>query len=267
MESDPVVTLTTDFGSKDPFVGIMKGVILTINPGAKIIDITHEISPQNILEASYAIQASYEYFPHRTIHIAVVDPGVGSSRRPLLIAVGHYYFIGPDNGIFSRIYESEESIEVIHVNATHYFLSQESTTFHGRDIFAPVGAWLSKGISISKFGDPVDDYVSIPKPVPVIYSDKSIEGEVVYIDRFGNLITNIPEQNVKNLMQSSPDKTIQVDVKDMRIPMKNYYAETSDEGLYAIINSFGHLELFVNKGNASTNYSIDVGEKVGVHVI
>jgi len=267
MESDPVITLTTDFGSKDPFVGIMKGVILTINPAAKIIDITHEISPQNILEASYAIQASYGYFPHRTIHIVVVDPGVGSSRRPLLISVGQYYFVGPDNGIFSRIYEIEENAEVIHVNATHYFLSQESTTFHGRDIFAPVGAWLSKGISISKFGDPVEDYVSIPKPVPVIHSDKSIEGEVVYIDRFGNLITNIPEQSIKKMIQSAADKSIQVQVKTLAIPMKNFYAESTDEGLYAIINSFGHLELFVNKGNASVNYSITVGEKVGVHVI
>jgi S-adenosylmethionine hydrolase len=267
MESDPIITLTTDFGSKDPFVGIMKGVILTINPAANIIDITHEISPQNILEASYAIQASYAYFPHRTIHIVVVDPGVGSSRRPLLISVGQYYFIGPDNGIFSRIYEAEENAEVIHVNATHYFLSQESTTFHGRDIFAPVGAWLSKGITIEKFGDHVEDYVSIPKPVPVIQSDKSIEGEVVYIDRFGNLITNIAEQAIKNLIESSPDKAIQVTVKNMEIPMKNYYAESSDEGLYAIINSFAHLELFVNKGNASTKYNIAVGDNVGVHVI
>ena len=267
MESDPVITLTTDFGSKDPFVGIMKGVILTINPAAKIIDITHEISPQNILEASYAIHASYEYFPHRTIHIVVVDPGVGSSRRPLLISVGHYYFVGPDNGIFSRIYETEETAEVIHVNATHYFLSQESTTFHGRDIFAPVGAWLSKGISISKFGDPVEDYVSIPSPVPVIYGDKSIEGEVMYVDRFGNLITTISDQNIKNMSRSSPDKNIKVTVNSMEIPMKNFYAESSDEGLCAIINSFGHLELFVNRGNASMNYNIAVGDKVNVYVI
>jgi S-adenosylmethionine hydrolase len=264
--SSPIITLTTDFGYRDPFVGIMKGVILDINPFATIVDITHGLSPQNILEAAIAIDMSYKSFPPEAIHIVVVDPGVGSARRPILVTNDHCHFVGPDNGVFSLVYNSSESISVVHVTAEHYFLPQTSATFHGRDIFAPVAAWFSRGIDISKFGDPITDYVTIPVPALVLVKKNILEGEVIYIDRFGNAITNINTQNIDDLRSSSPKGKPRVLVKGKEVPLKNHYSEAKDEGLYSLINSFGYLELFVYKGSASSHFGIAVGEKVGVVV-
>jgi hypothetical protein len=264
MEHSPIITLTTDFGYKDPFVGIMKGVILNINPLANIIDITHGISPQNIVEAAFTIETSFASFPSKTIHVVVVDPGVGSVRRPILVITDHYYFVGPDNGIFSQIYNLSESLNVIHLTAEHYFMPQISSTFHGRDIFAPAAAWVSKGINVSNFGDPIDDYVNIPIPVPVMPSKNIIDGEAIYIDRFGNVITNIKTQKIDELLGSKPEGKFRVIVKGSEAPLRNYYSEAADDRLYSLINSFGYLELFVKKGNASSDFGIAVGEKVGV---
>ncbi len=265
MQSNPIITLTTDFGYKDPFVGIMKGVILNINPLANIVDITHDISPQNILEAAFAIEMSFESFPPKTIHVVVVDPGVGSVRRPILVITGHHYFVGPDNGIFSRIYNlMHETLTVIHITAEHYFLPQRSSTFHGRDIFAPMAAWLSRGINVSNFGNPITDYVNIPIPVPVVSKENTIEGDVIYIDRFGNAITNIQTQKIEELLGSNPEGRLRVIIKGKEAPLKNYYSEAEDNGLYSLINSFGYLELFAHMGNASSDFGIAVDEKVSV---
>lgn len=264
MEHSPIITLTTDFGYKDPFVGIMKGVILNINPLANIVDITHGISPQNIVEAAFTIETSFASFPSKTIHVVVVDPGVGSVRRPILVITDHHYFVGPDNGIFSQIYNLSESLNVIHITAEHYFMPQISSTFHGRDIFAPVAAWVSKGINVLNFGDTIDDYVKIPIPVPVMPSRNIIEGEAIYIDRFGNVTTNIKTQKIDELHGSKPEGKFRVIVKGSEAPLKNYYSEAADDRLYSLINSFGYLELFVKQGNASSDFGIAVGEKVGV---
>ncbi len=264
MEPSPIITLITDFGYRDPFVGIMKGVILNINPLANIIDITHGISPQNITEAAFTIEMSFASFPSKTIHVVVVDPGVGSVRRPILVITDHYYFIGPDNGIFSQIYNLSESLNVIHLTAEHYFMAQISSTFHGRDMFAPAAAWLSKGINVSNFGDPIDDYVNMPIPVPVMPTKNIIEGEVIYIDLFGNVITNIKTQKIDELFGSKPEGKFRVIVKGSEAPLKNYYSEAADARLYSLINSFAYLELFVRKGNASSDFGIAVGEKVEV---
>jgi S-adenosylmethionine hydrolase len=264
MEDRPLITLTTDFGSKDPFVGIMKGVIVSINPSVKIIDITHNISPQGILEAAYTLEMSYASFPHKTIHVAVVDPGVGSARRPLLVATDYYYFIGPDNGIFSRIYRLAESLIVIHITAEHYFLPQRSSTFHGRDVFAPAAAWMSKGIDIERFGDPITDYVILQEPAPMSSSNNMVEGEVVYIDRFGNLMTNIPGQKINISGSGKPHDGPKVVVRNRDVPLKKNYSEAGDKELCSLVNSFGYLELFVNCGNASSDFGINVGEKVEV---
>jgi len=210
MEPSPIITLTTDFGYRDPFVGIMKGVILNINPLANIIDITHGISPQNIMEAAFTIEMSFASFPSKTIHVVVVDPGVGSVRRPILVITDHYYFIGPDNGIFSQIYNLSESLNVIHLTAEHYFMAQISSTFHGRDMFAPAAAWLSKGINVSNFGDPIDDYVNMPISVPVMPTKNIIEGEVIYIDLFGNVITNIKTQKIDELLGSNRKENLEL---------------------------------------------------------
>jgi len=267
MENNAIITLTTDFGYKDPFVGIMKGVILNINPLVKIVDITHGISPQNILEAAFAIETSFKSFPYKTIHVVIVDPGVGSVRRPVLVITDHHYFIGPDNGVFSRIYNLiHETLTVIHITAEHYFLPQRSFTFHGRDIFAPAAAWLSRGINESNFGNSITDYVNLPVPVPVLSEENTIEGEIIYIDRFGNAITNIQNQKIDELFGSNREGKIKIVVKGKEAPLKNHYSEAGDDGLYSLINSFNCLEFFVNRGSASSVFGISVGEKVRVIV-
>jgi S-adenosyl-L-methionine hydrolase (adenosine-forming) len=264
MEQSPIITLTTDFGYKDPYVGIMKGVIFGINPAVKIADLCHEISPQNIMEASFAIETSFSYFPHKAIHVVVVDPGVGSMRRPILVATDHHYFIGPDNGVFSRIYPLTENITVIHITSEHYFLPQKSATFHGRDIFAPAAAWLSRGIDILNFGDPVLDYVTLPVPVPVSPSRNILEGEIIYTDRFGNLTTNISAGQIDDLGSRNPVKQTKILVKGREAPLKTHYAEVRDKELYSLINSFGYLELFTNGSSAASDFGLAVGEKVGI---
>lgn len=264
MEQRAIITLTSDFGYKDPFVGIMKGVILSINPLATVVDITHGIRPQNVIEAAFAIETGFKSFPHKTIHIVVVDPGVGSNRRPILVATDCHYFIGPDNGVFSRIYSSSESFSVINITAEHYFLPQRSSTFHGRDIFAPAAAWLSKGINISKFGDPIYKYTELSISVPVKPSSKVIEGEVIYIDHFGNATTNITAQLIDELGTNNLNSNLKVLLKNRAAPLKKYYSETGDKELYSLINSFGYLEFFVNSAHASSVFDIKVGEKVVV---
>ena len=263
MEHSPIITLTSDFGYRDPFVGIMKGVMLSINPSVNIIDITHGISPQNIMEAAFAIETSFTSFPHKTIHVVVVDPSVGSSRRPVIVITDHHYFVGPDNGVFSRIYNSRhETLSVIHITAGHYFLPGRSSTFHGRDVFAPVAAWLSRGINVMNFGDPITDYVNIRLPVPVMSKENTIEGEVIYVDIFGNAITNIQAQKIDELLGSKPEGKTKVVVKGKEVAVKEYYSQAGDKGLYSLINSFGYLELFVRNSSASSDFGITVGEKI-----
>jgi len=264
MENQSIVTLTTDFGSKDPFVGIMKGVILNINPIANIVDMTHNIKPQNIAEAAFALEMGSLYFPHKTVHVVVIDPGVGSARRPLLVAADYHYFIGPDNGVFSNIYSISENFTVIHITAEHYFLPRRSSTFHGRDIFAPAAAWLSKGIRIERFGEAVTDYVRLPLPAPVFVQETMIGGEVIYIDRFGNLTTNIHARKIDELTDAKTDGRLNVIVKGQEAPLKNFYSEAEDNRLCSLINSFSYLELFVNKGSAASDFGLKIGDKVEV---
>jgi len=267
MQHNPLITLTTDFGYKDPFVGIMKGIIFDINPFVKIVDITHDISPQNILEAALSIEMSFESFPYNTIHVVVIDPDVGSSRRPILAITDRYYFVGPDNGVFSQIYKlKHETLSVIHITSEHYFLPRRSSTFHGRDIFAPVAAWLSRGIDPSKFGEPITGYVAISVPVPFMSGKNVLEGEVIYIDRFGNATTNLKNKEINDLCGTNPAETLKVFVKEKEAPLKNHYSEAEDAKLYSLINSFGYLELFVYRGNASSAFNIQLGEKVKVTV-
>jgi hypothetical protein len=242
----------------------MKGIILTINPAVTLIDITHDISPQNILEAACSLEMSFATFPAKTIHLAVVDPEVGSPRRPIIVATDRHYFVGPDNGIFSRVYLQTETIQVIHVTGEHYFLPNRSATFHGRDVFAPVAAWLSKGINILKFGDPITDYVALPMPVPAMPAEHIIEGEIIYIDNFGNAIANIQRIHMEKLLEKNPVGKLKVMIKGTEAPLKTYYSQVEDSSLYALINSFGYLEFFTNRGNAALNFGIQTGEKAGV---
>ncbi len=185
-----IITLTTDFGTRDYFSGAMKGVILGINPEARIIDISHEVASHDIWGAAYLLGAAYEYFPQYTIHVVVVDPGVGSQRRPVLAVTDKHYFIAPDNGVLSFIYADPGFSKVIHLTADHYFREGQGSTFNARDVFAPAAAWLSKGIEANNFGEEITDYVrfNIPRSRK---EGNEVAGEIVYIDKFGNAITNI----------------------------------------------------------------------------
>lgn len=266
MLEKPIITLTTDFGFKDPFVGIMKGVILEINPRANIIDISHNIAPQNILEASQVISMSYKYFSPSAIHIVVVDPEVGSPRKPLLVVAEDYYFIGPDNGVFTQIFEEPHTniFKVINISASHYYLPFRGPTFHGRDIFAPIAAWLSRGVDSSRFGEPIKDYAVISIPKPESINKNSLEGEVIYIDSFGNAITNITEDFLKKFKPKLAKEKVVVIYKDKKMRLSNYYAEAVNDNISAIINSFGQLELFIYKGTASDKFNIKPGDKIKV---
>lgn len=264
MPGNPAITLTTDFGYHDPFAGVMKGTILSINPDARIIDLTHGIMPQDIREAAFIIGMNYRYFPAGTIHVVVVDPGVGSSRRALLVEAGRHYFIGPDNGVFSYIFGVlGGAIQVVHITAAKYYLSSESSTFQGRDLFAPVAAWLSRGIEPSQFGEAITDYEKIGLPKPMKVPD-GIEGEVILVDSFGNAITNVTKQEIEKIISAGSGRPPRILIHKGEVQLKKFYSESAPGELSAVINSSGYLEFFINRGNASSEYKIAVSDKVRV---
>jgi S-adenosylmethionine hydrolase len=232
----------TDFGSKDHYAGAMKGVILGINPNARIVDITHEIEKFNIFEAAFKLISYYTYFPRGTVHVVVVDPGVGGQRRPIAAEAGGYFFVGPDNGVFSPVIDSVDNPRVVEITNAGYMLGNVSGTFHGRDIFAPAAAHLSSGVDICKLGDLAAEPVSLDIPEPSVNGNE-ISGVVLYVDSFGNLITNIPAEIVR------PDSTVYVGRR--RIDrISGSYGEAGKGELLAIIGSAGLLEISVNQGSA-----------------
>lgn len=258
-----VITLTTDYGTRDAFSASVKGVVLKINPQAQIIDISNEIAPQDIWEAAFTLKSAYTYFPKGTIHLAVVDPGVGGGRRPVIVVTESYYFVGPDNGLFSLIYAEAERLRVHHITSTHYFQPSPGPTFHGRDVFAPVAAWLSKGIPSGNFGEEITDYMKLNVPVPK-KSPTGIDGHVVHIDRFGNIITNITFRDIRTLLpEGEGTVALGVSVAGKEIKgLKRFYAEAAAGEAGAIINSSGYLEIFVYKQNARTALSVKRGDVV-----
>jgi len=244
-----IITLTTDFGLNDPFVGIMKGVILSVNPDARIVDITHGIPPQNILAGAMALQTSCSYFPKGTIHLAVVDPGVGSNRRALLAVSDEYAFVGPDNGLLSPLIQSQKGVQVFHLTEEAFFLKPVSQTFHGRDIFAPVAAWLSSGKEPGSFGKPIGDWVWLRWPGPQPNS-KGLRGTVLRIDRFGNLITNVANQDLPK--SGTARDAMEILIGRHRIHrVCRSYAEAEGGEPFAIFGSAGLLEISVKQASAA----------------
>ena len=260
----PVITLTTDFGLNDYFAGVMKGVILSINPDVNLVDITHCISPFNVREGAFLINNFYSYFPSKTVHLIVVDPGVGSRRRQLIAKTKKYFFVAPDNGILSYIYKKENDIEVYEITNSDYFIKPVSQTFHGRDIFAPVAAHISKGVSCNEFGKRIDDFTCVSINEPVIKKNIMI-GEIVCIDRFGNLITNISRDNFEASFLQSKGKKFEIKINDIRVRnISDSYASAKDKNLSAIWGSHGYLELFLREANAEEKFKIKAGVKISV---
>jgi len=260
----PVITLTTDYGTNDHLVGVMKGVILSINPEVQIVDITHGVLPFDVLDGALTIGQAYKYFPPKTIHVVVVDPGVGTTRRPILVASDQHYFVAPDNGVLSSVYDQTEALYGWHITSEHYFRNPVSNTFHGRDIFAPVAAWLSKSWQTSAFGDAVTDFVrfSIPKPKGV---GNTFKGVVLRIDTFGNLVTNFTSQDVPALAAADGKFTIKVGNAQVSKVVPTFSQGAAGEAI-GVIGSSGYLEISVNKGSAARTLGAARGAEVTIEV-
>lgn len=266
MPRRPLITLITDFGTADHFVGSMKGVILNINPQAEIVDICHEIAPYDIFDGAYTLAQSYYLFPRDSIHVVVVDPGVGSARRPVLARSLKYKFVAPDNGVLSLAYEREAGLEVRHITASHYFLSPLSDTFHGRDVFAPVAAWLSRGMEADKFGDPVADFVRFASPQPERLGEDSLKGVVLKVDKFGNIITNLRPEDIAEPTAATP-RSLRIIINQHIITrMYKDYSRGKPSEPFAIVGSTGFIEISVNRGSAARMLNASRGTEVGVAV-
>ncbi|HKW76593.1 MAG TPA: SAM-dependent chlorinase/fluorinase [Terriglobales bacterium] len=258
------ITFTTDFGLTDHYAGAMKGVIYSINPGAQITDITNAVQSFDILDGALAIAQAYSYFPKDTIHLVVVDPGVGGSRRPILAQAGQYYFVAPDNGVLSLVFEKEERVSVRHITSEHYFRQPVSNTFHGRDVFAPVAAYVSKGVEAVKFGEEISDYIRFAAPKPRAAAPNSWKGVVLKTDRFGNLITNITPADIPQLFDgASRGFRVSVGKAEVTKLLPSYSAGAQGE-LFAILGSAGFLEISCNRTAASRLAGADKGSEVNV---
>jgi S-adenosyl-L-methionine hydrolase (adenosine-forming) len=263
MKPSGIITLTTDFGLTDPYVAMMKGVILSINPAARIIDVTHLIGAGSISHAAALIQDTYSYFPEGTVHVAVVDPGVGSERRLLALEARSHLFVGPDNGVFWPVVMNDRSARLVHLTETKYFLPHVTRTFHGREIFAPVAAHLSVGVSLESLGVSIKDPVELFLPAPY-QADNVLYGQIIRVDNFGNLITNIGTKILEDFLRAGNPR---IEVGNLTIQkMSRIYSESDEGESLALINSSNLLEIAVNMGRASEYVSIDAGEIVGTQV-
>jgi len=261
-----MITLTTDFGLTEHYVGAMKGVIYSINPSAQVVDITNAVQSFDILDGAIAISQAYSYFPKDTVHVVVVDPGVGGPRRPIIANVGQYLFVAPDNGVLSLVYEREERVTVRHITSEHYFHQPVSNTFHGRDVFAPVAAYLSKGVDAIKFGDEITDFVRFLAPRPKATAANSWKALVLKTDKFGNLITNIMAKDIPQIFDGSSNG-FKITVGKAEVTrLCSSYAEGAQGELVAIIGSSGFLEISTNKGAASRLAGADKGSEVAVTI-
>ncbi len=265
----PIITLTTDFGLDDPFVGIMKGVILKIAPEARLIDITHNIEPQNIAQAALVLESSYSYFPQGTVHMLVVDPGVGGNRRPLAVNSRGHYFVAPDNGILSPVLDKEA--QCFELTEKKFFLESISNTFHGRDVFAPSAAWIAQGKDLSDLGGKISDPQTLDVPQPII-EGKTIRGQIIYIDRFGNLTTNIGVDLLQKHLGPNQKPVVHIGGKKITGLCASYSensensenSEAPEGQASALVNSWNRLEIFIREDNAAEKLRLRVGDAVSV---
>lgn len=257
------IALLTDFGFADNFIGVMKGVILKINSNINIVDISHAIEPHNITEAAFLLKNSYKYFRKGTIFLTVVDPGVGSERKPIIARTKNYLFVGPDNGVLSLAVKEDGIERIIKIENKRYFLKPVSDTFHGRDIFAPIAAYLSKGKGPSLFGRTLNSIKQINIPNPKIIRNR-LKGEIIHIDRYGNLVTNIGKDLFKRFIEK---KKFKIKIKNTKIDSvtKSYQAVRKDQPL-AIFGSFGFLEISINSGSAKKHFNANKGYPITIAI-
>jgi hypothetical protein len=259
-----IITLTTDFGVNDHYVGAMRGVILNIHPQAQIVDICNTIPSFDILEGAMTVAQAYHYFPTNTVNMVIVDPGVGTSRHPLLVATERHYFLAPDNGVLSLVYEQESRITVRRIDAAHYFLQPVSQTFQGRDIFAPVAGWLSKGVDPSNFGEITTEYVRFSMPHAKIVDECTMKAVVLKADRFGNLITNLRPEDLPQLFPT-PKTEFKIFLGAVPITkIKHAYGEGVVGELFALVGSMGYIEIAANRGSAAALTQAGKGSEVRI---
>jgi S-adenosylmethionine hydrolase len=275
-----VIALLTDFGTNDIYVGVMKGVMHSICPQASFIDITHHIQPQSVRQGAFALLNAYRYFPQGTVFLAVVDPGVGSTRRPIALYAGGYTFIAPDNGILTYVLSEMSDVRIVELTNTDYQLKQPSNTFHGRDIFAPAAAHLAAGVAFSELGQPLESTFSLP--MPQLEVGRQVVGEVMHIDRFGNIVTSIgqlrwvSEDRLTLYPRFGGDKERSVPVlaHDAVVTihgltinsLSHAYSDTARGYLLALVGSDGHLEIAINQGNAATRLDVSIGDRVELQI-
>jgi S-adenosylmethionine hydrolase len=261
-----LITFTTDFGLNDHYVGTMKGVVLNIDPAAQMVDICNNVQSFDLLDGALTIAQSYSYFPPNTIHLVVVDPGVGTARRPIVARAGQHLFVAPDNGVLSFVYEREERISVRHITAEHHFLQPVSNTFQGRDIFAPVAAYLSKGVAPEKFGDEITDFVRFSVPRPQRAAEKTIKAVVLKVDKFGNLVTNIrPEDLPPEFERNTPAFVLRVG-KAQVTKLSGTFAQGGPGEVFAVFGSMGFMEIATNRGAAARVVEAGKGSEVTIQL-
>jgi hypothetical protein len=258
-----MITLTSDFGLKDPYVAEMKGVILTINPKTTLIDITHDIEKFSVRKGAFTLASAVPYFPDGTVHLAVVDPGVGTRRRAIVIQAKKSFFVGPDNGLLILAAQNQGIEHVYHLTNSKFMLPKVSSTFHGRDIFAPAAAYLEKGVQPSEFGPEVKDPI-IPAFAQVKHSHVSLTGEVLDIDGFGNIITNINEKDVV----CKEGKTVNVELAgiSLKLLFGKAYAQAKRKEPILLSGSHGFLEIALNQTSAAEKFHAKAGDKIKVTV-
>jgi S-adenosylmethionine hydrolase len=265
-----IITLLTDFGLDDEYVGVMKGVILSVNPLAGIVDITHRVDPQDLISTAYLIKSYFQFFPEGTVHIVVVDPGVGSDRPIIAAEICGHIFLSPDNGALTLLFKECSVQSIVYVENKKYFLNPISRTFHGRDIFAPVGAYLSSGVGLTDLGRPVDrDQITLLNiNRPCISEKGELEGVIISIDRFGNLITDIDSVIFEKFCKSDPGKNPMIFIGKHKVNgLFDSYASVKPRDSLGIIGSRGLLEIAINQGSAERFFSAIKGDIVKVTLL
>ena len=257
----PLIALLSDFGTRDHYAGTMKAVVLGICPDATLVDVGHEIPAHDVLAGALELTACYRYFPAGTVFLVVVDPGVGSARRGIAAEASDYRFVAPDNGVLTGVFRETPPKRVVELTERKYARPTVSRTFEGRDRFAPAAGWLAKGVSLTSFGRSITDYVMLEIPAATV-SDSSIAGEVVRVDRYGNLITNIDRRTFEHVAENA---AIEVRINDRDVPrVVATYAEVAAGELCALFGSTNHLEIAVNAGSAAETLLMDRGARVTV---
>ncbi|HEC24232.1 MAG TPA: hypothetical protein ENI95_15085 [Chloroflexi bacterium] len=278
----PIITLLTDFGERDGYVGAMRGVMLSITPEARLVDISHEVAPQDIRQAALILSSVYTYFPSHTVHLVVVDPGVGGKRHPIAVETPRGRFVAPDNGVLTYVWLAEPESRAVTLDKPEYWLPSPSYTFHGRDIFSPVAAHLAGGATLDDVGSPLEDPVMLSFP-PLSITPEVIRGEVIQIDRFGNVLTNIMHLKwldeewleLQPIMASTDlEQPVRINARRARVTsgwhnfqgIHQTYSQVEVGQTIALVGSNGELELAINQGNANKVLGIDVGDTVTIHL-